>query len=64
MNRIDKRIRIRNDVYDSMTYYIHDKKTELSGVPGVMPDMACVVNEILINFLSSQGHYPPKVKAP
>jgi hypothetical protein len=45
-----------------MKYYIHDKKNELSGVPGVMPDMACVVNEILINFLSAQGHYPPKVR--
>jgi len=64
MNRPDLRIRIRKDVDESLTYYIHDKKTELSGVPGVMPDKACVVNEILINFLSAQGHYPPKVKAP
>jgi hypothetical protein len=60
MNRDDTRIRLRKDVHDSMKYYIHDKRAELSGVPGVMPDMACVVNEILMNFLASQGHYPPK----
>ena len=60
MTSKDTRVRLRNDVYDSLTYYIHDEKARLSGIPGVMPDAACVVNEILMNYLAEKHHYPPR----
>jgi hypothetical protein len=61
-NKDEKRIRLRDDVDRSLKCYMREKAAQISGVPGVEMTKTGVVNEIVMNFLSGEGHYPPKVE--
>lgn len=54
------RVHLREDVNTSLNYYMHESAELISGVPGIRMTKADFVNELLINFLSAKGHYPPK----
>ena len=54
------RIHLRTDVNRSLNYYMHEKGAIISGVPGATMNKQSVVNQILINALAAEGHYPPK----
>ena len=56
------KVKIRKDVWTSLTYYLHEQGAKISGVPGVKISRTAVVNEVLMNFLASKGHYPPKTE--
>ena len=56
------KINLRKDVSASLTYYLHEQGERVSGVPGVKISRTAVVNEVLMNFLASKGHYPPKTE--
>jgi hypothetical protein len=58
----DQKVRLRDDVFLSLTYYIHEQGARISGNPGVTVTKTGVVNEVLMNFLAARGHYPPKCK--
>jgi hypothetical protein len=60
----EKRIRLRDDVDLSLEFYMHEKATQISGIPGVEMTKTGVVNEVLMNFLAKEGHYPPKISTP
>jgi hypothetical protein len=59
----DRRIVLRKDVDISLEYYMKEKATIISGIPGVEQTKTGVVNEVMMNFLAGEGHYPPKVKS-
>ena len=56
------RIHLRTDVNKSLNYYMHEKGTIISGVPGATMNKQGVVNQLLIEFLAREGHYPPKTE--
>jgi hypothetical protein len=56
------KVKIRKDVWISLTYYLHEQGAKVSGVPGVKISRTAVVNEVLMNYLAAKGHYPPKVE--
>jgi hypothetical protein len=56
------KINLRKDVWISLTYYLHEQGEKVSGVPGVKISRTAIVNEVLMNFLASKGHYPPKIQ--
>ena len=62
MTQKENRIRLRPDVDESLTYYIHEQSSMISGVPGARMDKSDVVSEIVMNFLAGKGHYPVKVQ--
>jgi hypothetical protein len=39
---------------------MHEKAAQIGGIPGVGMTKTGVVNEVMINFLAKEGHYPPK----
>ena len=55
-------IPIRRDVWTALSYYVNDHKHNCPVGAKITPTTA--VNEILINFLAAQGHYPPKRQDP
>jgi hypothetical protein len=57
-----EKITLRKDIRLSLTYYLHEQGAKISGVPGLKLSRSAVVNEVLMNFLASKGHYPPKVQ--
>jgi len=56
----DQKVRLRDDVFRSLTYFIHEQGARVSGVPGVKVTKTGVVNEVMMNYLADKGHYPPK----
>ena len=63
-NGPDQYIRLRDDVFRSANYYLHEEGTKISGVPGVKQKLTTYVNECLMNDLAAKGHYPPKDTMP
>ena len=55
-------IRLRNDVYRAALYLLKERGTQISGMPGVKMTLTGYVNEVLINDLDKQGHYPPRTE--
>lgn len=53
-------VRLRDDVYESAKYLLHEQSSIISGVPGTAATITGYVNEVLINDLAKRGHYPPK----
>jgi hypothetical protein len=60
-NEDENRVRLRDDVSLSLKFYMHEKAAQISGIPGVQMTKTAVVNEVMMNFLAKEGHYPPKV---
>ncbi len=59
-NRHDNRVRILPLVDQHLEYYIDEISTSLPDAPGIHMEKNDVVTEIVMNFLASKGHWPPK----
>lgn len=58
--RKDNRVRIAPLVDQHLDYYIAEISTSLPNAPGVTMDKNNVVTEVMMDFLASKGHWPPK----